>query len=338
MKTKNIGKISATSAVLFLLFFPAFGFIHALDLPGVDTPKDYTLLAPLPNISPNCPDGSTPTLVVKQADGSITGGCQTTLSQYLPAAFNLIIGLCAVLAFLVLTYGGVLYMTSDAISGKSSGKEYITNALWGLGLAIASWVILYTINPAILHFNLQLVQPPNINMQAGDILSAIAASSAAGTPLAGQPMTAAQISANAQIATQLGQTSNPCVQGQGQTSNSCVNLVGLQSDTVTGLQNLKVICANYNSDSCPNFTITNGTNGFSDPNGCHPKGTCVDVSPTQDLKNTITNNFTLTSGTAGASCSVYTDGAGDTYLYEITGSTCGGPVASSGNHWHITFK
>ena len=138
---KKIQKIFTTSAVLFLLFFPALGFIHA------QTNNDYTLLAPLPGLSPNCPDGN----VVTNSDGTST--CQTNLSTYVKGAFNLLIGLSAVLAFVVLTYGGVLYMTSDAIMGKSQGKEYITNALWGLLLLFASWLILYTINPKLVNLN-----------------------------------------------------------------------------------------------------------------------------------------------------------------------------------------
>src|ERR1035437_70196 len=158
---KNIGKTSATSAILLFLFFSSFGFVQA------QTNTDYTVLAPLPKTTAgNC-------------GGDITTGaidCTTNLQTYLPGAFNLIIGLCAVLAFLVLTYGGVLYMTSDAISGKSSGKEYITNALLGLGLAIASWVILYTINPAILTFKLQMDQPTTAtNIQSSLDLAAITA-------------------------------------------------------------------------------------------------------------------------------------------------------------------
>ena len=323
---KNIGKISASIALLFLLFFPALGFVHAAT-------NDYTLLAPLPNLSTTCPDGN----VVTNSDG--TSACQTTLQTYLPAAFNLIVGIAAVLAFIMLTYGGVLYMTSDAIMGKSSGKEHITNALWGLGLVIASGVILFTIGgPNMLSFNLQLAQPQTV-MQAPDLLSALAASNAAGTPGAGQTMTAAQIAANAQIAAQIGQTPNPCTQGQ---STGCVNLVGLQQDTVTGIQQLKAICQTFNGDSCPNTAVTSGTDGDGRAvTSCHYQGTCVDMAPTPDINKTIetdTKDFTFVSKNPNGSCPRYTDGSGNTYLYETTGDICGGSVASNGTHWHITFK
>ena len=83
----------------------------------------------------------------------------TTLSSYLPAVFNLSMGIAAVLAFVMITFGGIMYATSDAISGKSQGKEYVTNAIWGLLLVIGAWVILNTINPKILHFDLSIPKP-----------------------------------------------------------------------------------------------------------------------------------------------------------------------------------
>ncbi len=320
-QVKKIGKIFASTIVLFILFFPAFSFIYAqAQQPTAVSDTDYITLAPLPNTT-DCADAD---LSPPTADSP--GGCQTNLSTYVQGAFNLIVGLAAVLAFVMLTYGGVLYMTSDAVFKKSEGKKYVNNALIGLLLVIASYVILYTINPSIVSFNLQMTQP----------------NTTAGIPTPGQPMTQAQIDANALMAQQLGQTSNPCAQGQ---TTNCVNLVGLQQNTVTGIQQLKATCASVNSDACPNFVITAGSidpgDTTHDPNGCHPKGTCVDVSPTPDLNNTIWNDkkdFTFVSKNTDGSCARYTDSSGNIYLYETANVSCGGSVASSGNHWHITFK
>jgi len=46
--------------------------------------------------------------------------------------------------------GGVQYMSTDSISGKNDGKEKITGAIFGFLLAISAWLILSTINPALL--------------------------------------------------------------------------------------------------------------------------------------------------------------------------------------------
>jgi hypothetical protein len=50
--------------------------------------------------------------------------------------------------------GGVQYMTSEAMGSKEAGKEKIKNALWGLRLAIISWLILSTINPDLLNISI----------------------------------------------------------------------------------------------------------------------------------------------------------------------------------------
>lgn len=96
---------------------------------------DYVPLAPLPGIE-------TPE--------------STRLQSYLPAIFNLSIGVAAALAFIMITFGGIVYATSDSITLKSDGKNYIENALWGLLLVLGAYAILYTINPKILSFNLSI--------------------------------------------------------------------------------------------------------------------------------------------------------------------------------------
>lgn len=106
--------------------------------------QDYTVLTSLPGIE--------------------TSPGKTNLERYLPGAFNLAVGIALGLAFVVITFGGVMYATSDAISGKSQGKEYIQNALWGLLLVISSYVILYTLNPKILNFELIFRRPPQVEV------------------------------------------------------------------------------------------------------------------------------------------------------------------------------
>lgn len=68
-------------------------------------------------------------------------------TDYMIGMINLLIGVAAVLAVIFVTIGGLKYVTTDSMSGKESGKETIQNALLGLLLALASWLLLYTINP-----------------------------------------------------------------------------------------------------------------------------------------------------------------------------------------------
>ncbi len=74
----------------------------------------------------------------------------TTIGGYVNIMFKIIIGIVGVLAVVMLVLGGVQYMSTDAISGKESGKETIQHALGGLILALGAFIILNTINPNIL--------------------------------------------------------------------------------------------------------------------------------------------------------------------------------------------
>ena len=97
---------------------------------------EYTPLAPLP--------------------GTTNEEGKTDIQTYIPGIFKLAIGIASVLAVLMIIIGGVEYITTDAIQGKSEGKARIQNALWGLVLVLVSWILLYTINPKLTVFNLNV--------------------------------------------------------------------------------------------------------------------------------------------------------------------------------------
>src|SRR3989344_6438365 len=90
---------------------------------------EYELLAPLP-IGPGGVSSET-----------------VTFASYIPGIFNLVIGIAGVLAIVMIIYGGIQYMSTDAFQGKSDAKNTISNAIWGLILTISAWLILYTVNP-----------------------------------------------------------------------------------------------------------------------------------------------------------------------------------------------
>jgi len=78
------------------------------------------------------------------------------LEKYLNLMIKIIIGLSAVLAMVMIFMGGIEYMTSEVISNKEHGKERIRNALFGLLLALGSYVLLNTINPDLLKTSLDI--------------------------------------------------------------------------------------------------------------------------------------------------------------------------------------
>ena len=78
----------------------------------------------------------------------------TQLSNFLGQAFQFGLAISAALAVVMIVWGGIEIMLSESIQVKSNGKQRIQGAIWGLLLALTSWLILYIINPAILNFNI----------------------------------------------------------------------------------------------------------------------------------------------------------------------------------------
>ena len=103
------------------------------------TQTGYELLAPLPGYVPT-------------TDG------KTTAAPYIKGIFVLIIAVAGGLAVIKIIFGGIKYMSTDAFEGKSDAKTTIQNAIWGLLLALSAWLILYTVNPKLIEFDLSI--PP----------------------------------------------------------------------------------------------------------------------------------------------------------------------------------
>jgi len=88
----------------------------------------YTLLAPIGDIK-TAPDN---------------------MGDYFNTIFTLAIGLCGVLAVIMIVIGGVQYMGDESIFGKTEAKSRITSAVLGLLIALGSYALLNTINPDLL--------------------------------------------------------------------------------------------------------------------------------------------------------------------------------------------
>lgn len=109
-------------------------FTLASDPVNVDTDKTnssddtYTLLAPLPGL--------------KTAPNNI--------GDYFNIIFRIAIALCAVLAVIMIIIGGIGYMGSESIFGKTESKSRIMAAILGLLIALGAYALLKTINPDLL--------------------------------------------------------------------------------------------------------------------------------------------------------------------------------------------
>ena len=106
----------------------------------------YCMLAPIP---------------IPDSTGKIdeTGKIDTKqgFSNYIGGIIKLIMGLIGVLAVLMIVVGGIEYMSTVSIGEKEGAKTRITNAIFGLVLAVGSYVIMNTISPSLV--NLTVVVP-----------------------------------------------------------------------------------------------------------------------------------------------------------------------------------
>src|SRR5690606_34675940 len=90
---------------------------------------DYVLLSPLPGLE---------TTEQLNQSGDPVGTYFTTIYQ-------IGVSIALVIAVVMFIFGGIQYMTSDSIGGKSNGRETITKALIGILLAVGSYLLLFLI-------------------------------------------------------------------------------------------------------------------------------------------------------------------------------------------------
>ena len=84
------------------------------------------------------------------------GRCQTGNNFPLLVAnmFRLLLTLGSIFAIVMLTVAGIGYMLSEAAVDIDKAKKRARAALWGLILLIGCWLILYTVNPNLLKFDI----------------------------------------------------------------------------------------------------------------------------------------------------------------------------------------
>ena len=135
---KNL-KVYLVILTIIFNFFVSFGTTFAdpkddpVNLPTNEQvkPSDnttYNLLAPLPGL--------------KSIETNDIG-------KYFNILFNIAIGICGVLAVIMLIIHGISYMTSESFTEKAELKKKIWGPIGGLLLALGAYAILNTIDPAL---------------------------------------------------------------------------------------------------------------------------------------------------------------------------------------------
>jgi type IV secretory pathway VirB2 component (pilin) len=113
--------------------FLLFGIIATPASAACAIPGEYELLAPIGPLS----------------------GC-VDLAGYLKGILETTIGIAGILAVIMIVICGIQLMAAGSVSGKSAAKDCISNAIFGVLLAIGSWLLLNTINPLLLKNTLTL--------------------------------------------------------------------------------------------------------------------------------------------------------------------------------------
>lgn len=132
--------IAALARVFFVLFsiFAGAQLTHAQGF----VPLSDSLPGPIQNAINNVGPNSIPELI----DGF----------------FIVSVGVAGLLAVIMITIAGIKYVGSDSFSSKSDAKDQIRSAIIGLLLILASYLLLYTINPDLTNLSpLRNAQPIN---------------------------------------------------------------------------------------------------------------------------------------------------------------------------------
>ncbi|OGE83684.1 MAG: hypothetical protein A3B10_04485 [Candidatus Doudnabacteria bacterium RIFCSPLOWO2_01_FULL_44_21] len=111
-----------------------------------------------------------PQLALAQTNPCTLAGVKssTDKSSTLPACINQIyvwsLGVGGLLALLMVIFGGYMYMTAAGNAEQASkGVEMLWGAIIGLALLFGAYLLLRTINPDLVNFNIGSVQ--NLNQQ-----------------------------------------------------------------------------------------------------------------------------------------------------------------------------
>jgi hypothetical protein len=134
--------VNGIFSILGATLAPGATLDHAANATGCVTKDDnsnYCLLAPLPGM------------------GDATGNLDVkNFGDYIGIIIKIVFGLIGVLSVLMIVIGGIEYMSTVSIGEKEGAKSRITSALMGLLLALASYIILNTLNPDLVSLGVHI--------------------------------------------------------------------------------------------------------------------------------------------------------------------------------------
>lgn len=243
-------------------------------------------------------------------------GAPVELGSYLVNMMRFLIAASGALAIVMLVVAGTKYVAAGiAPDAKNDAKHQITNALIGLGLVLTSYLILNTINPNLVNFNLSLKSVGEVRQ---DRVEATPGASWPNDDTVRSVLEAAGI-----IVTGTG-TPNPC-SSVGQ--SFCTSVYGLPARAVTGLIGLKNACP-----TC-SVVVTGGTEYWAHKTHGAP-GTfmpIVDIDNADPRLNALIRDGRTPINPEGG-C-----GLRKAPHYHITDTPYAGIYVDEGSHWHVCY-
>jgi hypothetical protein len=242
------------------------------------------------------------------------------MDKFLPGMFNLLIGIAAALAFLMLVWEGFIYVFEDSISEKAKIKEKLKQTIYGLGFVLISYAIVYEINPGSLSLKLE-IQKPSVDLARAVVYQGFGSSDVF---LDGDEEKTRNVLEGAGI--KINNNGKTCAPGE---KSGCTNVGGLSTDAVYGVIELQKECGT----GCY-IQITGGT---EDGHTTHGVGRSqVDLNPSSSLNaylKTIKPSLDTNKLKNKDTVIVKLNGRNVTFTYEEIGAN----GRASGNHWHVSF-
>lgn len=263
-------------------------------------------------------------------------GQDADLKGFLQGIFNIAIVIAGILAILMIVIGGVTYATTDAFSKKETGIGMITNAIFGLILALGAWIILNTINPDLAS-NLNITIPelildsPPPEWQDGG--ASTGSNIAKGRTLNGQPITQGMPwpsdSAQRQQLADDGitvNTTNDCSPTAGGSGCTSVYFEGEAASVIDNMISFKSVC------NCE-MVVTGGSEAWLHRTHA-PNRKIVDLRATESLNSYLRG---LPGGPSPGTgfprrSSITVSGVGKFYA-EPSGDNSN----TTNQHWHVNF-
>jgi hypothetical protein len=270
--------------------------------------ETYELLAPLPIF------------------GKIFNASGKSFGDYLSIMFTFLVSFAGVLAVVMLIFGGIQYMSTDSLSGTESGRAKMTQAIYGLIIVLASYVILNTVNPNLVKFNFS-IQGQTIEIDEevasdvphtasnGKYCSSRYQSGSAWTP----PDDSSERASLQAVGVSVNHGNCSTVGSAG-----CTSLKGLSSQAIQKLGQLKSSCSAFSS-ACQ-IVVTGGTECWlHSSKTAHLPGNAV-----VDLRDDIVVDYISTISTKSQ-----TKSKGWTVYKIDSGPLKGAVIVDEGDHLHV---